>query len=204
MDDRLTGDLGVRYVKTDIEANGFGGVDFWQFSETLQREFDRVHMRDLRNTALPECRSPSYATPGGDFGLGYEEKFQRVDGTGYDTSTGPDPSGWTPIADQGACHDPDYAAWAAWQANPEAVADPELIMNWYTMWRYADVSTVRDGGFISTGQTPPPIAYDDTVDVNGFDTNAHSFIDPVNKELKSFATQNTHSYSNVLFTKLHI
>ncbi|MBU2887747.1 TonB-dependent receptor [Gilvimarinus agarilyticus] len=193
-DDRLTGDIGVRYVETEIEATGFGGIDFWQHDETLQREFDLVHLRDLRDTSLPECRAPIFSDPTGD-GLGYENKFQRVDGTGWDTSSGPDPSGWTAIPDQGPCHDPRYAAWADYQQN--GGTDPEQELGWYTMWRYADVSTLRDGGFVQNGANPG-VTYDPSVAIDGPDANAHEFVNTTNNELKSFASENSHSYDNIL------
>ncbi|BFM20289.1 hypothetical protein R50076_13380 [Gilvimarinus japonicus] len=193
-DDRLTGDIGVRYVETEVKGSGYGGVDFWQNGETLQREFDLVHLRELRDTSLPECRAPIFSDPTGD-GLGYENKFQRVDGTGWDTSSGPDPSGWTAIPDQGPCHDPRYAAWAAFQQDP-SLPDPGQEISWYTMWRYADVSTVRDGNFASDGS--PMLSYDPSVAIDGPDANAYDFIDPINNELKSFSSVNSHTYENVL------
>ncbi|WP_027330211.1 TonB-dependent receptor domain-containing protein [Marinimicrobium agarilyticum] len=194
MDDRLTGDLGVRYVKTEVQAEGFGGVDFWQNGETLQREFDLVQLRDLRDTSLPECRAPEFDDPANR--KGYEQKYQRVDGQGWDVSAGPDPSGWTPIADQGPCHDPAYAAWAAYQQD-QSLPDPGAEINWYTMWRYADVSTVRNGAW-EAGLAEPPLDYDSSVSTDNADTNAYSWIDPVNKELKSFAATGSNEYENVL------
>ncbi|WP_341938300.1 TonB-dependent receptor domain-containing protein [Marinimicrobium sp. C2-29] len=194
LDDRLTGDFGVRYVKTEVQAEGFGGVDFWQNTTTIQREFDLVELRDLRDTSLPECRAPGFDDP--ENRKGYESKYQRVDGQGWDVSAGPAPSGWTPIPDQGPCHDPDYAAWAAFQQDP-SLADPEVAINWYTMWRYADVSTVRNGAW-EAGLDTPPLEYDPSISTENADVDAYTWIDPVNNELKSFAATGSNEYENVL------
>jgi len=189
LDERLTGDIGVRYVKTEVESKGYAGADFWQFSESLEREFDLVKLRELRDTSLPECRPYSTATPASR--PGYESKFERVDGLGWDTSSGSDPAGWTPIPDQGPCHDPDYAAWVAYQQNP-TLPDPGVTINWLTMWRYADVSTTRENGWGS------PISYDGTTPIASNSANQFNFENLTNKELQSFAANGSHTYSNVL------
>lgn len=205
LDDRLTGDIGVRYVKTDIDATGFGGVDFHQGSETLQREFSFLDLRELRNRSLPECFRPNDAANVSVGGDGYQEKFQRIDGTGFDTSSGPDPSGWTPIPAQEACHDPDYADWFDFQIDQRSdnpsLADPGLAINWYTMWRYADISTVRDGSFTNDPNRVATnfVSYDPSVQAVDVDNaNAYTFINPVDRELASFRAANSHSYTNVL------
>ena len=167
LDGRLTGDIGMRYVKTDVEARGYAGADFWQFTESLEREFDLVHLRDLRDTSLPECQAYAFADP--DNPLGYERKYQRVDGLGWNTSPGTDPSTWTRIADQGPCHDPGYAAWAAFQQDP-TLADPDVVINWLTMWRYADVSTTRNHGW-DPALGSANVSYDGTTPISSIDAN---------------------------------
>ncbi|TLU65175.1 TonB-dependent receptor [Thalassotalea litorea] len=188
-DGRLTGNVGIRYVETDIDADGYAGANFWQFTETLEREFDLVQLRDLRDTSLPACRAPVFSDPAAT--LGYEKKYQRVDGRGYDTSSGTDPSQWTPIPDQGPCHDPDYAAWAAFQQDP-SLADPGIALNWLNMWRYADVSTTRNHGWGSA------ITYDGTTPLSTLNANQFPFTSTQNKELQSFAAAGSHSYENWL------
>lgn len=192
-EDRLAGDFGVRYVETDVKATGFGGVDFWQDGDTLHRDYDLVKLRELRDTSLPICIGA------GDTAIierGYEERFQRIDGTGFDTSSGPDPSGWTPLEAQPSCHDPDYAAYAEFQRG--LAPNPGVPITWYTMWRYADISTLRDANYSSDPNRVASdfIAYNADVDID--DAGAFSFIEPINQELKSFDAQNSHSYSNVL------
>ncbi|MGY0587722.1 MAG: TonB-dependent receptor plug domain-containing protein, partial [Paraglaciecola chathamensis] len=188
-DGRLTGNIGMRYVKTDIAAEGYSGADFWQFTETLEREFDRVMLRDLRDTSLPECQAPVYSDPNQP--LGYEEKYQRVDGQGWDTSSGPDPSGWTRIADQGPCHDPAFAQWAAFQQDP-SLPDPGTSIGWLNMWRYADVSTTRNNGWDGN------IVYDGTTPLATVNANQFSADSTTNRELQSFRATDTHTYTNWL------
>ncbi|MFD2818204.1 TonB-dependent receptor domain-containing protein [Paraglaciecola chathamensis] len=188
-DGRLTGNIGMRYVKTDIAAEGYSGADFWQNSETLEREFDRVMLRDLRDTSLPECQAPVYSDPNQP--LGYEEKYQRVDGQGWDTSSGPDPSGWTQIADQGPCHDPAFAQWAAFQQDP-SLPDPGTSISWLNMWRYADVSTTRNNGWDGN------IVYDGTTPLATVNANQFSADSTTNRELQSFRATDTHTYTNWL------
>tara|TARA_R110001592_G_scaffold354179_1_gene653652 strand:+ start:959 stop:4627 length:3669 start_codon:yes stop_codon:yes gene_type:complete len=188
-DGRLTGNIGLRYVKTDITAEGYSGADFWQFSETLEREFDRVNIRDLRDTSLPECRAPIFADPNQP--KGYEQKYQRVDGQGWDTSSGPDPSGWTRIADQGPCHDPAFAQWAAFQQDP-SLPEPAEPITWLNMWRYADVATTRNNGWNGD------IVYDGTTPLSPVNANQFSATSERNRELQSFRSSDKHSYTNLL------
>ena len=186
----------MRYVKTDIAAEGYSGADFWQFTETLEREFDRVMLRDLRDTSLPECQAPIYSDPNQP--LGYEQKYQRVDGQGWDTSSGPDPSGWTQIADQGPCHDPAFAQWAAFQQDP-SLPDPGVTVDWLNMWRYADVSTTRNNGWDSS------IIYDGTTPLATVNANQFTAGATTNRELQSFRATDTHTYTNWLpLSLIHI
>jgi outer membrane receptor protein involved in Fe transport len=145
LDGRLSGDVGVRYVKTDVNSSGFGGANFHQFTESLEREFSLTKLRELRDTSLPQCRAQVFADPASP--QGYERKYQRSDGLGWDTSSGPDPSQWTRIPDQGPCHDPAYAQWVQDQING---VESDFTINWLTMWQYADVSTTRGGNWDPT------------------------------------------------------
>lgn len=57
-DERLTGDVGMRYVKTKLEANGFAGLNFFSYGQfAFERDFDLIKMLELRDTSLPECAS---------------------------------------------------------------------------------------------------------------------------------------------------
>ncbi|WP_017446589.1 TonB-dependent receptor [Gayadomonas joobiniege] len=189
MDGRLTGDIGVRYVKTEVETTGYAGANFWSHSDfNLEREYDHVKLRELRDTSLPECRPLSSDDP-----LGYTKKFERVDGLGWDTSSGPDPSNWTRIADQGACHDPAYAEWYSLVTDNVPNTEQELpAIAWDSMWRYADVSTSHIYGWDS-----------DVINWDGSTPGERDYVGflpetVTNQRTKSTPAAGTHSYSNVL------
>lgn len=196
LDGALTGDFGVRYVETDVEAHGYNGFSFYSDGNRPQFEFDfnRVTLRDLRNPDLPEC--PTFQ-PSGDNDA-YNYKYQRVDGLGWDTSAGPDPSTWVRIPDAGPCHDPDYVAFAeaydAFYADETNTlprpANGDYGISWYDMWRYSDV---RGSRFYAFDELPTWSG-----ESSGVDTTAYTPNGQVNKSLKSVPTSNTHSYSNVL------
>lgn len=184
-DGKLTGDIGVRYVKTDVTTTGYSGANFWTFTDNLYREFDRVHLRDLRDTSLPACQ---YA---GAMEQGYERRFGRVDGQGWDTSSGPDPSGWTAMADQGPCHDPNYAAWAADTLAGVDRPDGSWTPGWDVLWQHADISTNDNAGWASGVQW-------DGSPAEARNFTGYSFNELVDNSLKSFNSTGKHSYENVL------
>jgi len=184
-DGKLTGNIGARYVKTNVDTTGYSGANFWTFTDNLYREFDRVHLRELRDTSLPACQLADSRE------FGYQSRYDRVDGLGYDTSSGADPANWTPTADQGACHDPDYAAWATdIESGVDRAADA-WSPNWLNMWQYADISTNDNAGWASgvqwDGSTPL---------TNNF--TGYSFKEQVDKSLKSIPSKGKHSYTNLL------
>ncbi|GEA11235.1 TonB-dependent receptor [Alteromonas sp. KUL49] len=196
MDGQLTGDIGVRYVKTDVEASGFSGIQFYEDpnGSDLEREFDRVTLRDLRDTSLPECAPLNLSADNN----GYNYKFQRVDGRGWDTSAGPDPSTWVRIPDQGPCHDPSYAAWAsaygeflAGNLDQEPARVDDFGITWYNMWRYADVSTSRLYGWDSA-------VLWDGVNSDSLNAASYDFETRTNRSLASTRASNSHSYTNLL------
>lgn len=193
LDGRLTGDIGVRYVETEVEAFGFSGVRYFeQGGSDLEREADRHTLSQLADRSLAECPALNLGADG--IAQGYELKYQRVDGTGWDTSAGPDPSTWTRIPDAGPCYDARFADYAdalnlfrAGTGDQPTLNDYDLL--WQSMWRYADVSTSRTYGWDNlpnwNGET------------NGANTN-YSWNNPINKEVASIPAYKTHEYSNVL------
>ncbi|GGA75286.1 hypothetical protein GCM10011369_16460 [Neiella marina] len=212
LDGALTGNVGMRMVKTDVDARGYSGATFYDFPQNgNESEFDWLTLRDLRNTSLPACSQPFFGDPGET--TYYEQKFQRVDGLGWRTTqmvdnglgqmvevSNPDPSTWTRIADQGACHDPAYAEWADYhfggnQGNYPAGYTPPTI-NWYTMWRYADVSTSRDHGWGDPAATTPHYGYTG----NGTTDVGPEFyqLGEVDKTIASYPSKGSHSYTNYL------
>lgn len=193
LDGQLTGDIGVRYVETEVEAMGYSGMSYFEQSGSdLQREADRVTLSQLADRSLPEC--PTLNLGADNIAQDYELKYQRVDGLGWDTSTGPDPSTWTRIEDQGACHDPLFANYSDalndYRAGNGALPTlSEYNLLWQTMWRYADVNTSRTFG----GDSLPLWNGSDT----GVATN-YSWGDPVNNQVASTPAYKTHKYQNIL------
>ncbi|WP_049721021.1 TonB-dependent receptor domain-containing protein [Gilvimarinus polysaccharolyticus] len=209
LDDRLTGDIGVRYVKTKVEAIGASGAVYHDFPDNAdESEFSSLTLRQLRDTSLPECPTPSNWSndPAERFDQipAYENKFSRIDGTGWDTSAGPDPSTWTrmPMFDpngdgvQDACHDPVYAQWSIDSQQPGFDQNTYPYRpTWNNLWRYADVSTSRNNGWDSS-LTSPNIEWNGTIDASSIDQ--YTVLNQQNKSIGSFATENSHSYENIL------
>lgn len=103
LDGRLTGDIGLRYVETELSTTGFSGIN--AFSESFgrnQRVYDLRNLRALTNASLPACPDlPSNAgLPGG-----FQEVLGRVDGLGFDANGTVDRSDDTPLPNSAPCHD---------------------------------------------------------------------------------------------------
>lgn len=193
LDGKLTGDIGIRYVETEVEASGNSGMRYFeQGGSDLEREADRHTLAQLADRTLPECPTLNL----GDDGIAqdYELKYQRVDGLGWDTSAGPDPSTWVRIPDAGACHDTRFADYAdalssfrAGEGAMPAINDYDLL--WQSMWRYADVYTSRTFG------------WDNLPEWNGENTGVntnYSWGTSINKEVASSPAYKTHKYENIL------
>ena len=99
---RLTGDVGVRYIETDVLTAGSSGATF--ATDPLGRVFDPFLFRQLRDFANnPECEIDGFTiAPNGN------SQFNRIDGLGWDLTQDPpvrlpaDPSGYP-------CYDPTTA-----------------------------------------------------------------------------------------------
>lgn len=193
LDGQLTGDIGVRYVETEIEAKGFSGMRYFEQSGSdLEREIDRHTLSQLADRTLEPCPALDLGEDG--IAQDYELKYQRVDGLGWDTSAGPDPSTWVRIEDKGACHDPAFADYAdalnAFRAGEgERPTLGEYGLLWQSMWRYADVGTSRTFGWDNL-----PVWNGETTGVN---TN-YSWGTSVNREVASTPAYKTHKYTNIL------
>ncbi|MGJ8693284.1 MAG: TonB-dependent receptor [Thalassotalea sp.] len=83
--DNLTGDVGVRWVRTEVEASGYSGVNYFR-GDPLDRVFDPFLFRQLRNTNNPECIIAN------DFpnDITRETTLNRIDGIGWDYNGTPD------------------------------------------------------------------------------------------------------------------
>ncbi|WP_440906655.1 TonB-dependent receptor (plasmid) [Catenovulum sp. SX2] len=206
LDGRLTGDFGVRYVRTEVETEGFAGMSkFTHRDFNLGREFEYKDLINLRNKSLPEC----YDVGGRE--LGYEKKFSRVDGLGWDTSSGTDPSQWTKIPAQGACHDPLYADWfEVKSADPSAVVYPDdwadaslrgadlPAIGWDTMWRYARIDGSHFNEFGDASLQSAPWVLDPNAAINANDTVAFVPNEVRDTSVLSIPTKGTHTYTNLL------
>ncbi|WP_299593700.1 TonB-dependent receptor [uncultured Microbulbifer sp.] len=128
LDEKLSGDVGLRYVQTDVFANGYSGVNFQSDPHNLGRTFDPIKLAELRDSSLPTCADPVW------YGANWDEevRWSRVDGQGYDTKGTATKEDDTPLPDQGACYD----------SRAERI-DPvsgEAASNWW-LWRHSDLST---------------------------------------------------------------
>lgn len=193
LDGKLTGDIGVRYVETEVAASGYSGVSYFeQGGSDLEREADRITLSQLADRSLPECPALNL----GDDGVAqdYDLKYQRVDGLGWDTSAGPDPSTWTRIPDAGPCHDIRFADYAdalgsfrAGTGDKPTLGDFDVL--WKSMWRYADVTTSRTFGWDNLP--------DWNGDANGVNTN-YSWGTSTNNQVAAIPAFKTHKYDNIL------
>ncbi|MCI2283935.1 TonB-dependent receptor [Colwellia sp. MSW7] len=193
LDGKLTGDIGVRYVETEVEARGYSGVSYYeQDGSDLEREGDRITLSQLADRTLPECPAINAGADG--IIQDYDLKYQRVDGLGWDTSAGADPSTWTRIADSGPCHDARFADYAdalgsfrAGEGAQPTLGDYDLL--WKSMWRYADVSTDRTYGWDNLPE------WNGSSD--GTNTN-YSWGSFTNNQVAAIPAFKTHKYENIL------
>ncbi|AZN32904.1 TonB-dependent receptor [Pseudoalteromonas sp. Xi13] len=125
-DGRITGDVGIRYVKTTVEVQGASGVQFAYDPSNNARLMDPFKLAELRDPSLPLCAATPF------YGTDYNEeiRWSRTDGLGYDTLGTNDKTDDVKIPDQGPCHDPN------------AIQGSEFESEWY-LWRHADVSTEK-------------------------------------------------------------
>ena len=192
INERLTGDVGFRYVRTDIESEGFSGMNFFAQGETLGREFDFLKLFELADTNLVAC-------PGivdrENVDNEAELRYQRIDGNGFDTVSA-DPSQWVAIPAFGqACHEPEFAERRRIQrgiASGDLPSDTEVPgVNWLDLWRHADISTTNT--FIWDRNT-------DNISFNpkaaGINAYTHSVVE--NRSVRTIGAVNDHSYSNFL------
>ncbi|GGA85277.1 hypothetical protein GCM10011369_29130 [Neiella marina] len=126
LDGQLTGDVGVRYVSTDVTANGYSGVNFFYDPANMGRVQDPFKLQQLRDTSNPLC--PEISWYGNDWSA--ESRWSRVDGLGYDTKGTSDFRDDTPLANAGACHDPRTLLGSGENT-------------WWWLWRHSDVSTEK-------------------------------------------------------------
>ncbi|GLR72420.1 TonB-dependent receptor [Agaribacter marinus] len=136
-DGKLTGDVGVRYVRTDLETFGSSGARFQ--STPLNRIFDPFVWRQLRNPELDTCNQDNIFSPNPQGDL----RNNRIDGNGWDYTT--DPANPTRIPQ-------DPAGYPCF--------DPRTTQNagqggWWWNWRHSDITTLVSDVFTDDPQRVP-------------------------------------------------
>ena len=104
--DNLTGDVGLRWVRTDVSTSGYSGVHYFA-GDPLDRVYDPFLFAQLRNENLSPCNIDRTYPNGGSQG----GKHNRIDGTGWDYNGTPDDFSddvrWEGAGDNYPCYDPD-------------------------------------------------------------------------------------------------
>ncbi|EWH08247.1 3-dehydroquinate synthase [Catenovulum agarivorans DS-2] len=91
LDDNLTGNFGLRYVKSEVESLGYSSVDF-QNNVVIDRNLIKI----AEDSSLPACTDEQLFTTNAD-----GEQIPNLAG-GFDAN-----GNWGPIASQ-SCYDADY------------------------------------------------------------------------------------------------
>ena len=171
-EDRLQGDFGVRYIRTEVDTNGFAGVNFFRF-DNQNRVYDPFTLRQLADTSLPQCPDlfALGAFPGGAFipgsgplGLNVDAiRTVRVDGFGF-TRDVSDPTNLAlvqQIPDAGPCFDPIVA-----NGTLDFGGGPFAAFNDFWLGRHSDLSTSAffynfdENGNLILGEDGLPIVED--------------------------------------------
>ncbi|KMT66865.1 TonB-dependent receptor [Catenovulum maritimum] len=161
IDDRLTADVGLRYVKDEVNTWGYSGTTYQTDPVLLHRIFDPFYALQLRNSANPSCHGQSTANTGpyeladgfttadGQTSVEYdtttpgrEYAYARVDGLGwYHNGTLDDSSDDIRlkklIDTNEACYDPYTDMYQGFAVN----AQGQPNVGWVTFARHSDVTT---------------------------------------------------------------
>ncbi|BFM13272.1 hypothetical protein R50072_34250 [Simiduia litorea] len=143
LDEKLTGDVGLRYVKTTVETQGYSGVKFYGDQNNTGAIQDPFKIQAIRESGAPACENFDayyYSTDGtgGTGSPGYSDynqaqRWSRVDGLGFDTKGTADYSDDTAIAATEPCYDWTTEENFGW-------GDSSGFNGWWA-WRHSDVST---------------------------------------------------------------
>ncbi len=126
LDGKLTGDVGIRYVKTELETSGSSGAKF--ASTNLNRYFDPFVWKELRNPNLESCNTDNLYDPNGQALM----RENRIDGIGWDRTTDPenptripqDPAGYPCFDWRTTQNASQSGAWWNWRHS-----DPSTLVN---------------------------------------------------------------------------
>lgn len=177
MDSRLTGDFGLRWVKTEVSTTGSAGLT--AFNESFgrnQRIRDLRILRSLRDSSNPVCPDvPLY--PGSEVADGDAYRYGRVDGTGVDTQGTATFLDDTRLPDVGACFEPLLADVNSFRADPFS---PLLRRYNNTFWTNNDFFVFDDDPSNGEGYV--------TTDAAGLQLTS------TNNTIRTFGTTGSHEY----------
>ena len=152
MDDRLSGNAGLRWVETEVATAGSAGIR--AFNESFgrnQRIYDLKNLRSLMDASQPACPPiPHY--PDGEVGFGDEARYARVDGLGIDTNGTATFNDDTPLPDSRPCHEPILLDLASLR---ETVAAWNNSFPWH-LRRYNNIFWTNNDIFSGGYQTTDP------------------------------------------------
>ena len=175
MDDRLTGNAGLRWVETEVETAGFSGIG--AFNESFgrnQRIYDLRNLRSLMDASQPACPAIPWQE-GDEVAYGDAARYARIDGLGIDTNGTATFNDDTPLPDSRPCHEPFLLD----VANLRALGGFSQVLRRYNniFWTNNDIFS---GGY----QTTDPAGL-----------NLASGTDNTNR---SFSTAGSHKYDALL------
>ncbi|MGB5510843.1 MAG: TonB-dependent receptor [Woeseiaceae bacterium] len=180
MDQRLTGDVGLRYVKTEVETKGAAGIR--AFNEAFgrnQRIYDLRNLRSLMDPSQPACPAIPVG-PGGEVTFGDAARYARVDGLGVDTLGTATFNDDVPLPNSLPCHEPWLLDATGIQANNGFIVDLRRYNNIF--WTNNDIFT------------------------NGFATSdpaGLNLVSGTNNTIRTFGTAGAHEY-DVLLPSLNL
>jgi len=175
-DERLRGDIGVRYVQTKLDTTGFAGANFAFDNQGRGRVIDPIYLNTLRNSNQANTCVPLSETPS-PLGRGPSSAFWTGtgpvptdfnDGRNYNLTAFQernrqariDGQGTAPAVPGGVCYDPLLAKGAI----PASFQERNLI-------RYSDLSTEQFGtigGRALPDRSRPSVATTDNYEYDVF------------------------------------
>ncbi len=175
MDDRLTGNAGLRWVETEVSSAGAAGIR--AFNESFgrnQRIYDLRNLRSLMNASQPACPAIPF-DPNGEVAYGDAARYARVDGLGIDTNGTATFNDDTPLPNSLPCHEP----WLLDVANLQAQGGFHQLLRRYNnvFWTNNDIFS---GGYVTT------------------DPEGRNLAPGSNNTIRAFATAGSHNYDVLL------
>ncbi len=171
MDERISGDVGLRWVQTEVNTSGSAGLT--AFNEAFgrnQRIYDIRNLRSLMDASLPACPAIPF-DPNGEVSFGDAARYARIDGLGVDTQGTATFNDDIPIPASGPCHEP-------FLLGPEGLRnlggfDQSLRRYNNIFWTNNDIFT---GGFATTDAAGLNLAPGTNNTIRTFDTSgAHKY-----------------------------